>query len=101
MLAAEESAVSAGVLRVSTALQNRLVRLERFAGARRGGVELICRRIVSTAAEEMTRATFGDRTLHRHDDESEGGFIERAKAEALASTSRRPCRLLLRSARQE
>jgi hypothetical protein len=38
---------------------------------------------------------FGDQIVDRRADEDEDAFIERAKAEALARTDRRPCRLLL------
>jgi hypothetical protein len=57
-------------------------------------VAIIIRRIIGNG-DEVVRAIFGDKVVDRRADEDEDAFIERAKAEALARTDRRPCRLLL------
>jgi hypothetical protein len=58
-------------------------------------VAIIIRRIIGTVGDEVVRAISGDQVVDRRADEAEDAFIERAKAEALARTDRRPCRVLL------
>jgi hypothetical protein len=58
-------------------------------------VAIIIRRIIGTVGDEVVRAVSGDQIVDRRVDEAEDAFIERATAEALARTDRRPCRLLL------
>jgi hypothetical protein len=58
-------------------------------------VAIIIRRIIGTDGDEVVRAVSGDQIVDRRADEDEDDFMERAKAEALARTDRRPCRVLL------
>lgn len=53
---------------------------------------IIIRRIVG---REIFRAVIGDDVVGRRADEAEDDFVERSKAEALAGTDRRPCRVIL------
>ncbi len=55
-------------------------------------IAIIIRRIIGG---EVVRAVIGDRAIERRTDEVEDAFIERSKVEALASTDRRPCSLIL------
>lgn len=80
---------------MSTTLRNHSVRLTISAGANPVGIDLICRRLVSSPGDEVVRATFGDRTLCRYPDESEDAFLEHVRLEVLANSSRRPCRSIL------
>ncbi|HCV12274.1 MAG TPA: hypothetical protein DGC76_00980 [Candidatus Accumulibacter sp.] len=58
-------------------------------------VAIIIRRIIGTDRDEVVRAVSGDQIVDRRSDEAEDDFIERAEAEALARTDRRPCHVLL------
>ncbi len=81
---------------MSTTLLNRLTRLEKAARPRTGGVDLICRRFISVDGnDEAVRARIGGRILERTEDETEEAFVQRAQAEALASTDWRPCVITL------
>jgi hypothetical protein len=51
--------------------------------------------IIGPNGDEVVRAVSGDQIVDRRADEDECAFIERAEAEALARTDRRPCRVLL------
>jgi hypothetical protein len=73
-------------------LERRTAKLEQAAHPDANQVDIIIRRIVGN---EVVRAIFGDKVADRRVDEDECAFIERAEAEALARTDRRPCRLLL------
>ncbi|MEF8718240.1 MAG: hypothetical protein V5B44_11095 [Candidatus Accumulibacter necessarius] len=73
-------------------LERRTAKLEQAAHPDANQVDIIIRRIVGN---EVVRAIFGDKVVDRRADEAEDAFIERSKAEALARTDRRPCRLLL------
>jgi hypothetical protein len=73
-------------------LERRTAKLEQAAHPDANQVDIIIRRIVGN---EAVRAIFGDKVVDRRADEAEDAFIERSKAEALARTDRRPCRLLL------
>ncbi len=55
-------------------------------------IAIIIRRVIGG---EVVRAVIGDRAIERRTDEVEDAFIERSKVEALASTDRRPCSLIL------
>ena len=55
-------------------------------------IDIIIRRIIG---DETVRAIIGDKAIDRRADEDEAAFMERAKAEALAGTDRRPCRVIL------
>ncbi len=58
-------------------------------------VAIIIRRIIGTDGDEVVRAVSGDQIVDRRADENECAFIGRARAEALAGTVRRPCRMIL------
>jgi hypothetical protein len=72
-------------------LERRMLKLE-ASRPNANQVAIIIRRIVGN---EAVRAIFGDKVVDRRADEDEDAFIERSKAEALARTDRRPCRVLL------
>ena len=55
-------------------------------------IDIIIRRIIG---DETVRAIIGDKTIDRRADEDEDAFMERSKAEAMASTDRRPCSMIL------
>jgi hypothetical protein len=76
-------------------LERRTAKLEQAAHPDANQVAIIIRRIIGTVGDEVVRAIFGDKVVDRRVDEAEDAFIERSKAEALARTDRRPCRLLL------
>ena len=80
---------------MSTALERRTAKLEQAARPAANQVDLIVRRIISPAGAEVIRAVIGDTIVDRRDSETESAFMERSKAEALAATSRRPCRVTL------
>ena len=80
---------------MSTALERRTAKLERAARPAKNQVDLIVRRIISPAGAEFSRAKIGDAIVDRRDDETESVFVERAKAEALAASGKRPCRVIL------
>ena len=58
-------------------------------------VAIIIRRIIGSDGDEVVRAVSGDQIVDRRSDEAEDDFIERSKAEAIAATVQRPCRVLL------
>lgn len=80
---------------MSTELERRTAKLEQAAHPAANPIEMIVRRVVSTAGAEVARAIIGDAVVNRRTDETAEAFIERAKAVALAATDRRPCRLTL------
>ena len=80
---------------MSIAIERRLAKLEEAAHPDVNQIDIIIRRIVQTAGKEVCRAQFGDTVLDRREDETEDAFMERSKAQALASTGRRPCRVIL------
>ena len=81
---------------MSTALENRLKRLERAAIPPSDSIDLICVRLVSPGGRgEVVRADLGDRVLERCADEAEDTFIERSKVAALAASPQRPRRIIL------
>ena len=69
-------------------LERRMAKLEQAAHPDANQVDIIIRRVIGN---EVFRAVIGDHVVDRRDDETEDAFIERAKAEALAGTDRRPC----------
>ena len=73
-------------------LERRTAKLEQAAHPDANQVDIIIRRIVGN---EVVRAIFGDKVVDRRADEDEDDFIDRTKTEALASTDRRPCRVIL------
>ena len=58
-------------------------------------IDIIVRRVIGAASDEVVRAIIGDKAIDRRADEAENAFMERSKAEALAGTDRRPCRVIL------
>jgi hypothetical protein len=76
-------------------LERRTAKLEQAAHPDANQVDIIIRRIVGTNDDEVARAVSGDQIVDRRADEGEDDFVERSKAEALARTDRRPCRVLL------
>ncbi len=72
-------------------LERRMTKLEQANGDPDKRLAVIVRRIVGGP---IVRASSGDQTIERASDEAEDAFIERAKIEALASTDRRPCRVI-------
>lgn len=80
---------------MSTALERRTAKLEQAAHPGANEIDIIIRRVIGTVGDEIVRAIFGDKVVHRRVDEAEDAFIERSKAEALARTDRRPCRIIL------
>ena len=81
---------------MTTALERRMAKLEKAATPDANRIDVIFRRIVSPRGNrEVARANLGDRVLNRRADEAEDAFMERSKAEALAGTDRRPCRVIL------
>jgi hypothetical protein len=75
-------------------LERRTAKLEQAAHPDANQVAIIIRRIIGNG-DEVVRAIIGDKVVDRRADEAEDAFIERSKAEALARTDRRPCRLIL------
>jgi len=68
--------------------------LEAAASARANRLALTCRRILSvTGNNEVVRAKIGDQIVERDNGEDEDAFVRRAKAEARATATLRPCRL--------
>ena len=81
---------------MSTTLERRTAKLEQAAYPDGDHIDLICIRIVSAnGSNEIVRAKIGEQIVERDDGEAEDNFVERAKVEALASTDRRPCRVIL------
>jgi len=80
---------------MSTSLERRIAKLEDAAHPEGNRIEVIIRRVLSTAGAEVARAIIGDAVVNRRTDETADAFIERSKAVALAATGRRPCRLTL------
>jgi hypothetical protein len=76
-------------------LERRTAKLEQAAHPDANQVDIIIRRIIGPNGDEVVRAVSGDQIVDRRADEDECAFIERAEAEALARTDRRPCRVLL------
>ena len=76
---------------MSTALKRRTAKLE-ASRPDANQIDIIVRRIVGS---EVVRAVIGDTVVERRADEAEDAFVERTKAEALAGTDRRPCRMIL------
>ncbi|MEF8711480.1 MAG: hypothetical protein V5B38_22615 [Candidatus Accumulibacter propinquus] len=76
---------------MSTTLQRRTAKLEQAAHPDADQVGIIVRRIVGS---EVVRAVIGDTVVDRRTDEAENTFMARSKAEALAGTDRRPCRMI-------
>jgi hypothetical protein len=75
-------------------LERRTAKLEQ-ARPDANQIAIIIRRIIGIDGNEVLRAVIGDKVVDRRADEAEDAFIERAKAEALAGTERRPCRMIL------
>jgi hypothetical protein len=75
-------------------LERRMLKLE-ASRPNANQVAIIIRRIIDPNGDEVVRAVSGDQIVDRRADEDECAFIERAEAEALARTDRRPCRVLL------
>jgi hypothetical protein len=82
-------------IEMSTALERRTAKLEQAAHPGANQIDIIIRRVIGTVGDEIVRAVIGDHVVDRHADEDEDAFVERSKAEALARTDRRPCRVLL------
>ncbi|MEF8735351.1 MAG: hypothetical protein V5B35_01685 [Candidatus Accumulibacter necessarius] len=84
---------------MTTALENRLKRLEKAMIPPGDSIDLICIRLVSPGGKgEIIRADLGDgilERLERRADEAEDTFIERAKVAALAASAQRPRRIIL------
>ena len=81
---------------MTTALENRLKRLEKAAIPPGDSIDLICIRLVSPGGRgEIIRADLGDGILERRADEAEDTFIERSKVAALAASPQRPRRIIL------
>ncbi|MBK7674386.1 MAG: hypothetical protein IPJ27_06220 [Candidatus Accumulibacter sp.] len=80
---------------MSTALERRTAKLEQAAHPGANQIDIIIRRVIGTVGDEIVRAVIGDHVVDRHADEAEDVFVERSKAEALARTDRRPCRIIL------
>ena len=80
---------------MSTALERRTAKLEQAAYPDGDHIDIIFRRIIRTVGDEIVRAVIGDRILERGAHETEDAFMERSKAEALAGTGHRPCRVIL------
>lgn len=81
---------------MTTALENRLKRLEKAMIPPGDSIDLICIRLVSPGGRgEVIRADLGDGILDRHADEAEDAFVERAKVAALAASPQRPRRIIL------
>lgn len=76
-------------------LERRMAKLEQVAHPDANQIDIIIRRIIGTDGDEVVRAIFDDKVVDRRADEDENDFIERSKAEALASTDRRPCSMIL------
>jgi len=77
-------------------LARRTAKLERAAHPDANQVAIIIiRRVIGTDGDEVVRAVSGDQIVDRRADENECAFIERSRAEALAGTVRRPCRMIL------
>jgi hypothetical protein len=76
-------------------LERRTAKLEQAAHPDANQIDIIIRRISGADGNEVVRAVIGDHVVDRRDDEAEGDFINRTKAEALAGTDRRPCRVIL------
>lgn len=76
-------------------LARRTAKLERAAHPDANRVAIIIRRVIGTDGDEVVRAVSGDQIVDRRADENECAFIERSRAEALAGTVRRPCRMIL------
>ncbi len=79
---------------MSNVLERRLNKLETFRPDA-NQIDIIIHRIIDSPGNEFVRATFGDIVVDRRTDEAEDAFIERSKAEALAATTQRPCRMIL------
>ena len=82
---------------MSASLARRMTKLEAAANPEENGVAVIFRRIIRTDSGEVVRAIIGDKVVDRQADESEGNFMARSRIEALASTHRRPSRVVLLS----
>ena len=82
---------------MSATLERRMIKLEAAARPKENGIQLIVRRIIRTDFGEVARAIIGDKVVDRQADESEDDFMARSRAEALASTHRRPSRVILLS----
>ncbi len=76
-------------------LERRMAKLEQAAHPDANQIDIIIRRIIAPNGDEVVRAVSGDQIVDRRADEDEDAFIERSKVEALASTDRRPCSLIL------
>ena len=79
---------------MSTTLERRTAKLE-ASRPDANQIDIIIRRVIGTASDETVRAVIGDKVIDRRADEDETAFMERSKAEALAGTDRRPCRVIL------
>ncbi len=74
---------------MNTTLERRMNKLE-ASRPDANQIAIIIRRIVGN---EVVRAVIGDKVVDRRTDEAEDAFMERSKAEAMAGTDRRPCRV--------
>jgi len=82
---------------MSASLARRMTKLEAAASAGVNGVAIIFRRIIRADSGEVVRAIIGDKVADRQADESEDDFMARSRVEALATTRRRPARVILLS----
>jgi len=76
-------------------LERRTAKLEQAAHPDVNQIAIIIRRIIGADGDEVVRAIMGDKVVDRGADEAEDAFMKRSKAEALAITTRRPCRMIL------
>ncbi len=76
-------------------LERRMLKLEASRPDANHQVAIIIQRIIGSDGDEVVRAVSGDQIFDRRADEAECAFIERAEAEALARTDRRPCHVIL------